>query len=281
MTTLTSVPVRFPSFASVLVTRATIELKQFVRDRDSMLWCFGFPLIFLALFSVIMGGDIAYSEDSSLTITTAGLLLPGMLAYGFLTSSFQNLGAVIADEREKDNLKRLRATPLPPVAYFAGKIVQVLAVTLVQAALLLALAALAFDVALPTDPTVWLTFAWLLVLGSASGSVLGIAFSSLPRTAKAASNLSSGLLIILAFVSGVFIVTDQMPQWLTWVSQAFPLYWLVQGMRAVLMPEPWAAAFSGGAPVHLGLVAAVLAGWTLVGLAVCVRTFRWTSRHAG
>jgi ABC-2 type transport system permease protein len=47
-----------------------------------------------------------------------------------------------------------------------------------QTAILLAYAGLVFRVPLPTEASSWLTFAWVFVLGTAAGTVLGIAYSS-------------------------------------------------------------------------------------------------------
>ena len=46
----------------------------------------------------------------------------GMIAAGIMLTSFQSLAIGIAIERDDGTLKRLRGTPMPPVAYFLGKI---------------------------------------------------------------------------------------------------------------------------------------------------------------
>ena len=109
-----------------------------------------------------------------------------MIAAGIFLVSFQTLAITIAIERDDGTLKRLRGTPMPPVSYFLGKIGMVLITALAQTALLLAYAALVFRVALPTEPSSWLTFAWVFVLGTAAGTVLGIAYSSVPKSGRSA-----------------------------------------------------------------------------------------------
>ena len=284
MTTLTAPTTAsaFPSFGSLLATRTVVEVKSFVRDKDQLIWVLAFPLGMFVLFATIFGGGetITSQSDPAQTATIAQVMLPGMLAYGVFLSGFQNLATAIAYEREKGHLKRLRATPLTPVAYFSGKIAQVLIVSVVQAALLLALAALAFDVPLPADPGSWLTFASAYLLGIGAGTVLGIAFSSLPKTAKAAGNIASGIATVLAFISGVFIVSTAFPTWLMRVAEVFPLYWISAGMRSALLPDWIYSTFtfaSDGQPRPL-LGAVVLGVWFVVGLVTCVRTFRWVAK---
>lgn len=278
MTTLTAPARPFPSFLSLARTRAVVDLKTFLRDKDQLIWVMAFPLGMYALFATIFGGN-EYGPDGSY-VSMATIMLPGMLAYGVFISGFQNLATAIAYEREKGNLKRLRATPLPPTAFFAGKIAQVLTISLVQAALLLTLASLAFGADLPATASAWLTFGWAYLLGIGSGTVLGIAFSSLPKTAKAAGNMSSGIATVLAFASGVFIVTSNFPVWLTRIAEIFPLYWGAAAMRSAFLPEWVYSALSStddGQP-RLLLGAAVLSAWLVVGLAASVKTFRWTQR---
>ena len=203
-----------------------------------------------------------------------------MVASGVVLSSFQSLAIGIAIERDDGTLKRLRGTPMPQSAYFLGKIGLVLVTSLAQTAILLAVGALAFGLDLPSGAGLWLRFAWIFVLGTAAGTVLGIAYSSVPRSARSAAAVVSPVVIVLQFFSGVFFVYSELPGWMQGVASAFPLKWLAQGMRSVFLPETFAAQEVGGTE-QLGLVAAVLAVWTGIGLALCTRTFRWLRRDAG
>src|SRR5690625_4678135 len=159
----TSTPTRAPernSLVRMTRSRISLELKMFFRERDSVIFTFLFPIIMLALFAVAISGGDEIELSTGGTISFAHYFLPGMAAAGIALSSFQTLGVEIAVEREDGTLKRLRGTPLTPLAYFLGKIGKVLISGVVQIALLLAVAALAFQVDLPTDPEKWLTFAW-------------------------------------------------------------------------------------------------------------------------
>jgi len=181
---------------------------------------------------------------------------------------------------EDRRVKRLRATPLTPVAFFAGKIAQVIIVSAVQATILIALGTLAFGVVLPTDAASWLSFGWTYLIGIGAGTVLGIAFSSVPRTAKAAGNIASGIATILAFISGVFMVSSNFPTWIMRVAEIFPLYWMSSGIRAALLPE-WlyeTFTFSPEGTPRLLLGGTVLGAWFVLGLFGCIRTFRWVPK---
>lgn len=77
----------------------------------------------------------------------------GMIASGVMLSSFQSLAISLAIERDDGTLKRLAGTPLPPAAFFLGKVGLVLVTSVVQAALLLSVGALAFGLTLPDSPS--------------------------------------------------------------------------------------------------------------------------------
>jgi ABC-2 type transport system permease protein len=263
-----------PSLAALAVARTGIELKQFFRQRDSVVFTFAFPVILLFIFGSVFGEDIAPGVSFTQYFTA------GMVASGIVLSSFQSLAIGIAVERDDGSLKRLHGTPMPPAVFFLGKIGLVLVTGLAQTAILLAVGALLFELNLPASAELWLRFAWIFVLGTAAGTVLGITFSSVPRSAKSAAAVVSPVVIVLQFISGVFFVYSELPPWMQNAAQVFPLKWLAQGMRSVFLPDSFAAQEVTGS-WQLPQTAIVLAVWTVAGLLLALRTFRWLRRDDG
>ncbi len=264
---------------SLGAARTGLELRTFFREKDALIFSFLFPIIMLGIFSVVFGGEES-SVGGGPPIDFAQYFLPGMIAAGIFLVSFQTLAITIALERDDGTLKRLRGTPMPPVSYFLGKIGMVLITAVAQTVLLLAFAALVYRVPLPTEPSNWLTFAWVFVLGTAAGTVLGIAFSSVPKSGRSAPAVVTAPLLILQFISGVFFPFNDLPTWLQHIASIFPLKWTAQGMRSVFLPPEFEAAEVSGSWQH-GLTALILTVWLIVGLVVCIRTFRWQRRDAG
>ena len=194
-----------------------------------------------------------------------------------MSTSFQYLAIAIATERENGMLKRLSGTPMPRMAYFAGKVVQVTVCTVAETVLLIAVGMLFYHLHLPTSPARWWTFAWVFVLGSAACSLLGIAGSSVPRSASSAMPVITLPFTVLQFISGVYVPFTVVPAWMRVVASFFPLKWMAQGMRSVFLPEQAAALEPAGSWEH-GLTALVLAVWIAAGLVLCAKTFRWQSR---
>jgi ABC-2 type transport system permease protein len=263
------------------VSRIGYEIKAYFRQGDTVFFTFLFPVVMLTIFAVAFSaqGKMGVHPDGTGGITVAAYYLPGMVAAGVLLSGLQNLAVDIAGEKSDGTLKRLGGTPLPPLSYFIGKFGQVFVTGVLQAALLLAVARLGFNVALPTDAGSWLTFAWVFVLGIATSAVLGIALSGLPRSGKSATAVIIPIVLVLQFISGVYLQFTMLPVWLQNVASVFPLKWMAQGMRAVFLPSEFAAAEQGGS-WNLGWVAIALTLWLVVGLMLCRFTFRWIRKDA-
>lgn len=263
-----------PGTARLAGARVGYELRTYFRERDAVVFIFAYPVIMLAIFASVFGKDGATVGPG---IPFTQYFLPGMIATGVMLSSFQNIATSIAVERDQGQLKRLRGTPLPPASYFLGKVGQVLVATLLQTVLLLAAAGLLFGVDLPSSAAAWLTFTWVFVLGIAAGTLAGVAFSSVPRTARSASAVVVPIVLVLQFISGVFFVFNDLPSWMQTVASLFPLKWLAQGMRSVFLPASAESYEVSGSWQH-GMTAVVLLVWSVGSLLVAVRTFRWMRR---
>jgi ABC-2 type transport system permease protein len=257
-------------------SRIGYEARLYFRQADTVFFTFLFPIVMLTIFAV------AFSETSfgppGDTISAAAYYLPAMLAAGVLLSGLQNLSIDIAMERSDGTLKRLAGTPLPVASYFMGKIGQALTTGILQAGLIL-LAALAFGVQLPSDADSWLTFAWVFLLGVTTCAILGIGLSHLPRSGKSATAVIIPIVLILQFISGIYLPFTGLPEWLQNVASVFPLKWLAQGMRAVFLPESFEALEQGGT-WNLPGVAIATGIWLIAGLILVRLTFRWIRKDA-
>jgi ABC-2 type transport system permease protein len=264
-----------PSALPVGLARTIIELKMFFRDREALIFIFFFPVLLLGIFTTAFSGGTIGPPDGGVSV--AQYYTPAMIASGIFLSSFQTLALTIAIERDDGSLKRLRGTPMPPLAYFLGKIGLVVVTSVLQVGILLAVSSTLMGVELPSTAEDWFTFCWIFLLGSASGTVLGIAFSVVPKNARSAAAIVTPIVLILQFISGVYFVFYDLPSWMQQIGALFPLKWLAQGMRSVFFPDEMAALEAGGS-WELGLTAAVLTLWLVIGLVACRLVFRWTPR---
>jgi ABC-2 type transport system permease protein len=259
-----------PSLATVYRSRGSVELKEFFRQRESVVFTLLLPVLLLFTFGAVLTYEIAPD------VSFVQYFTPGIIAAGILGASLQNMAISIATERSDGTLKGLYGTPMPKSAYFVGKIVQVLAVSLGIVIVLLFIAAVFYDVDLPSGEE-WLTFAWVCVLGAAACTLLGIAVSSLAKNGRSASAVVTPIALVLQFISGVFFQFSSLPAWMQTIASLFPLKWMAQGLRSVFLPEALAAEEPAGS-WELGRVALVLVAWCVIGLVLCRLTFRWQDR---
>lgn len=262
---------KVPGTLKLGLLRGQMEIIQFSRQKEAVVFTIFFPVILLAIFGSVFKDTIAPG------VTFSQYFVAGMIASGLVNSGFQNIAINIPIERDIGAIKRLRGTPLPITSYFIGKAISVFASMVVQVLILLAIGIAFFGLNLPTEPSKWLTFTWLLILGTASSTALGVAFSSVPKNGRGASAIVSPVVIILQFFSGVFFVFTQLPGWMQQVAAIFPLKWLTQGMRSVFLPDTFAAQ-EVAASWEGGRTALILFIWLVVGLFFAVKTFRWENK---
>jgi ABC-2 type transport system permease protein len=264
-----------PSTGRVGMARIKIELRAFFREKQSVAFVFAMPAILLLLLGSIFRGDAAGHGVSVGEIFAAGLIGGGVMA-----TSYQNLGMAIAIERDRGLLKRLRGTPMPAGAYFIGKTGLVLVSTVAETVILIIVGMLVDHLRLPTSAERWWTFAWVFLLGTITCTLLGIAASSVPRSARSATAVITLPFVVLQFISGVYVPFTLVPPWLRDIAAIFPLKWICQGLRSVFLPAQ-AAALEPAGSWELGRTALVLAAWVAAGLVLCLTTFRWQRRQDG
>jgi ABC-2 type transport system permease protein len=261
---------RLPSLLKQAGVRGRVELKLFFRQREAVVFTFALPIILLLLFGEIFHGQIGHTG-----VSFRQYFIAGITASGLMSATFVNLGVSLAADRDDGTLTRLAGTPLSPVGYFAGKAILAFVVCLLEVAALLAVGVGLLGLHLPSTSGRWLTLAWVLVLGAATCSLLGLAVSSAvkatTRSAVAVMNLPY---LVLSFISGVYFVFSNLPAGLQRVAAIFPLKWICQGLRSAFLPDSLLATEPAHSWEH-GRIALVLAAWLVASLVICIRTFRW------
>lgn len=261
----TATPRTAPSTAALGLSRGALELKRFFRTREAVVFTFALPTVLLVLLGSVFGG-----RYEGTGVSASQVLAAGMVAAGIMSTTFVTLGIDIASDRDDGTLARLRGTPMPAAAYVIGKIVLVGVTTVAQTVLMLTAAVALFDLPLPGTVARWATFGWVFVLGLVACSLLGIAISTLARTARSATAIVQLPYLALQFVSGVFVnPVSALPAGLVAVASVFPVRWMAQGFRSVFLPEAMVRFEVAGA-WELDRVALVLGAWCVAGLALCL-----------
>ena len=261
-----------PSALRIGVSRIVPELKMFYRRPEQVVMTFSLPAIICVLLGSIFSDRIPYAST-----TTGSVIAASMLAYGILSTSFINLGISVAGDRDTGALRRLRGTPATAMSYFVGKIGLVAVVSVAEAVILLAVGVLVFDLQLPAGVLGWWTLSWVFVMGVISCSLLGIFISNFASNAVSAAALTNGPAVGLQFVSGTYVPLLVLPTWMLVIGSIFPVKWMAQGFRSVLLPPQMVMFEPAGSWEH-GRIFLVLAAWSVGGLLACLAVFRWSDR---
>ncbi len=115
--TPTTTPARrtaLPPLPSVYRSRSVVELKEFFRQRESVVFTLLLPVLLLVVFGAVLDFDLG----SGVTFTQ--YFMAGIIAAGILGASLQNMAISIATERSDGTLKPLYGTPMPRSAYSVG-----------------------------------------------------------------------------------------------------------------------------------------------------------------
>lgn len=268
-----STAAQIPSAVRIGLSRVVPELKMFYRRPEQMALTFSMPAVICLLLGSIFSDRLPGSD-----ISTGAVIAASMLAYGILSTSFINLGISIAADRDTGALRRLRGTPTTAASYFIGKIMLVAIVSLAEAVILLAVGVFVFRLRLPTDTFGWFTLGWVFVLGIVSCSLLGIFISNFANNALSAAVLTNGPAVSLQFLSGTYVPITILPTWMLIIGSLFPVKWMAQGFRSVLLPPEMVVFEPAGSWEHWRIFL-VLTAWITGGLIGCLAVFRWSDRN--
>jgi ABC-2 type transport system permease protein len=228
------------------------ERKLFWRNPSAAFFNFVLPLLLLLLI-----GTVFASEEDELDV-----LIPGIAGMSVMATTFNALAHAVVFLREQGILKRVRGTPIPAPSYLSGMLGSAVLNAVVQVALVVVIGNLVYGVEWPRDP---LLLAAFTILGVVCFGALGIAFAHAIPNVDSAPAYENAVFLPLIFVSGVFYSAESLPAALEAIAQVLPLKHLIDGLSTAIV--------GGSGDVALG--AAVVGAWSVAGVVLAVRFFRW------
>jgi ABC-2 type transport system permease protein len=244
------------------------EQRAYWRNRGRGIFTFVFPIMFLVIFGSLnqnthidTRGGISYDD----------FIVPGILAYGVIATTYVNMAIGTAVLRDEGILKRMKGTPLPRWAYIAARIGSTVVIVGAMAILTIGIGAILYDVhlRLATIPAVIVT----LALGTAAFTTLGIGVTRFIPNAESAPVFVNLSILPLTFISSIWFPADNMPKALKTIADIFPLRPLAEGLQHAFDPRTTGAGFS---PHDLR----ALAIWTVVGIMLMLRFLRAPERES-
>jgi len=242
------------------------DQRIFWRNPASVGFTVLFPVMFLVIFELFFGSD----KLEGLDVASNTYYVPAIITLAVVSATFQNLAMSVTIDREDGLLKRARGTPLPSSVFIAGRVGNSVVVAVIMLALVAALGRIAYGVEVPWErfPAVLIT----LALGAATFSCLGLALTAAIPSQASAAPITNLVIFPLYFLSGVLVPESEIPDGVLQVADAFPIRHFFEAFFTAWDPATVGAGFEWG---HLAVVGA----WGLAGLAIAIRTFRWTPRR--
>jgi ABC-2 type transport system permease protein len=237
------------------LTQTRTELMLNLRQGEQLLVSLGIPLAVLVFFSLVDVLPVPEGFDEPVDFLT-----PGVLALAVMSSAMVSLGIATGFERQYGVLKRLGTTPLGRPRLIAAKLAMVLAIEVVQAAVLIAAALLlgwrAGGQAGLVVPAV--------VLGTAAFAGIGLLMAGTLRGTVTLA-LANALYVVLLLLGGMVIPLDELPSGLRSFAELLP---------SAALAETLTAALTGGATAS-ARAWIVLAVWAVAAPLAAVSWFRW------
>lgn len=260
-------PRRLPGPVPVLAAQVRYQLMLLARNPRALITGLVMPAVLLALqLGKVQSIGSTAAGMAVLAPRVAGLFLFSTAAIALFTHATTLVAA-----REEGVLRRWRAAPLPPGAYFAGKI----AATVVAADLAGAVLIVVSMEMAKLHLTAHAVVAMLAVgtLGGLAFAAAGTALTSLISTAQSAQPVLMLTYLPLVILSGAFGSIAGLPHWLTTAMTYLPAQPVADAMSAALL--------HGGGALMPARDALVLAGWLAGGLLLSLRFFRWDPHRPG
>jgi ABC-type multidrug transport system permease subunit len=191
-------------------------------------------------------------------------VVPGLLGMTIMGGGIWGLGFSIVDQRRRNLLKRLVATPMSRAQYLASYLLSRLVLLAIEGGVLLTFSTLVFGV--PMRASI-VTVAIVVLVGALAFGGLGLLIASRSRTIEGVSGLMNLTMLPMWVLSGVFFSSENFPRVIQPVIKALPLTATNDALRAsmlrgVELPGLWPQL-------------AVLIAWMVICYAVALRIFRW------
>jgi ABC-2 type transport system permease protein len=240
--------------------------KAFWRNPASAFFTFAFPLMFLVIFTALLGHFTV--RIGSRSVNTSTYYVAAMACFSVITACFNNIAMAVTFQREDGILKRANGTPLPAASFIGARILHAMLIAVVLVFITAVFGGAVYGADIPTGTTL-LRFIVALLVGAAAFCALGFAVTAVIPNADAGAPVVNAIILPVEFLSGIFIAFgNTTPAWILWVARVFPVRHFALSMEAGFL----GAAFSWSDVL-------VVAAWGVGGLLLAIRFFSWEPRQ--
>jgi ABC-type multidrug transport system permease subunit len=203
----------------------------------------------------------AVSEHGSRYID---FLLPGLIGLNLMGSSMWGIGFNLVLARKRRLLRRYAVTPMRHSHFLLAYFFSRCTFLALELALLVGFGKLIFDTTIQGSiPSLVLT----AFFGAAAFAAISLVVGARLDNTEVANGWMNFVMLPMWIVSGSFFSYERFPDWLQLPIRVLPLTAVTDALRAVYN--------DGASLAGIGFELSVLAGWSVIGFAIAMRTFRW------
>ena len=253
------------SAVTMTATQIRYVNKSFWRNPASAFFTFAVPLMFLVIFTSLLGHYTI--QIGTRSVNSATYYVASMATFAVITACYNNIAIQLTFQRDAGVLKRTNGTPLPSSSFLGARIVHALLISVLLVVITAAFGKAFYSASIPTGLTL-VRFLIVLVVGAASFCALGLAVTAAIPNAEASAAIVNATILPLLFLSGIFIpFGNNTPSWILWIARVFPVKHFADGMQAGFL----------GTAFHW-TDTLIVAIWGLAGLLLAIRFFSWEPR---
>jgi ABC-2 type transport system permease protein len=221
-------------------------LKFFERNRALLLGIVAWPI---ALMIIMAYTELAAVPASEMPLALGALTI-SMVSFALMLACVMNLPGSIARDREIGLLVKLRSMPISPGIDTLGRLLAYLVFAVVVAGLV-TLVGLGLGAQFNGDVISDLEVVGFLLMAVVAATGIGLILGSLIKSVQGTAFLGLAVVLIFAFISGIFVPYNQLSAPLQAFSRSFPISSATSSMCYLLLGQDVA----GYDPLTLGQIA--------------------------
>jgi ABC-2 type transport system permease protein len=193
-------------------------IKEFLRQKTVLFWTIGWPIIWVLIGSFSFTGN----APPEIVAYTRGAISISMMVFGLMTAGMANLPGNIAQDRERGLLTKIMSMPISPWRDFTGRILALLAFSVLSAMLVIIVgfacgARFFFTL---VDFVTALVFIFLIFIASAG---IGMLIGTFVKHVHGAIMSGVGLTVVSAALSGIMTPYAYLPAVLQDFARIYPI----------------------------------------------------------
>jgi ABC-2 type transport system permease protein len=225
-------------------------IKELLRARAALFWTMAWPIIWVIIGSFSFTGG----APQEVVPYIRGSIATTMMVFALMIGGMSNLPASIAGDRENGLLSKLISMPIKPSRDFAGRILAVISLSLLAAALVMAIGVAlgARFIGTGIDIVQAIGFVFLIIFASAG---VGLMAGTLIKNLQGAIMTGVGVAVVTSAISGLFAPYEVLPVQLQMFARVYPIS-SAQASIAYLLAGPNMVAYN---PLTSGQVSLTIA----------------------